>query len=216
MALSLLAQIRELSRLALASNLIAVAILWFAGTSIFTEVLVLKLELRNVPSAQIPYGDAIVVLGGVTGKAYSPQPVPHLKQGSDRLVYAASLYKAGKAPLVIFSANGSESADMAEVMELMGVPRAAMVEEDGRLRDTYGTARDLNETLVSRHVHKILLVTSAIRMPRAVAVFQHFGLDVVPAPTDFLTASAEATSQPLNLLCAVIPNLGDLDAFTAA
>jgi uncharacterized SAM-binding protein YcdF (DUF218 family) len=216
MVMSLFAQMRKLNRLAIATNLIALTILWLAGTSVITDVLVRNLELRNVPSGEMPRSDAIVVLGGTTGRAYSPQPVLHLGQGSDRLVYAAVLYKSGKAPLVIFSGDGFESAEMAEVMEMMGVPRTAMLREDARLRNTYGGARDLEDVFVSHHVHTVLLVTSAIRMPRALAVFRHLGVDAIPAPTDFMTRTGEATSQPLSILRAIVPNLGDLEAFTAA
>jgi uncharacterized SAM-binding protein YcdF (DUF218 family) len=213
--LSLLAQLWKRSRVAMIANLTAVVIFWLTGTSVVTNVLVREFELRYVPSGEIPLGDAIVVLAGVTGRAYQPQPVPHLGQGADRLVYAAKLYKEGKAPLVIFSGNQFESDEMAEVMELLGVPRTAILEEDARLKNTYGGARDLIGQLVSHHVHKVLLVTSAIRMPRALAVFRHLGIDAIPAPTDFLTRTGAAT-QPLNVLGALVPNMADLGAFTAA
>jgi uncharacterized SAM-binding protein YcdF (DUF218 family) len=215
MILSLVAQLRRRTRLAIAASLAAVTILWLTGTSTITDALVRTLESRNIPSGEMPHADAIVVLGGVTRRAYRPQPVPHLAQGADRLVYAAELYKSGKAPLVIFSGNRFESAEMAEVMEMMDVPRTAMVEEDAQLQNTYGGARALKGLLLFHHVHRVLLVTSAIRMPRAIAVFRRLGLHVIPAPTDFVTRSDVAT-QPLNLTVAVVPNMGDLETFTAA
>jgi len=34
-------------------------------------------------------------------------------------------------------------------------------------------------------INKIILVTSAMHMPRAAALFMHEGLEVIPAPTDY-------------------------------
>jgi uncharacterized SAM-binding protein YcdF (DUF218 family) len=213
MAISLFAQLHKRSQLAIATNLSAVAILWLTGTSLVSGVLVRTLEMRNVPSGQIPQADAIVVLAGITRRAYPPHPVVHLGQGADRLVYAAALYKEGRAPLVTFSGNRSESAEMAGVMEIMGVPRTAMLEENVRLTSTYGGARELRLALVSHNVHRVLLVTSAVRMPRALAVFRHLGIDAIPAPTDFMTRTGPPR-QPLNIVGSVLPNIGDVRDFT--
>jgi uncharacterized SAM-binding protein YcdF (DUF218 family) len=40
---------------------------------------------------------------------------------------------------------------------------------------------------MAHQIHRVLLVTSAAAMPRALAVFKREGMDVVPAPTDFLS-----------------------------
>jgi uncharacterized SAM-binding protein YcdF (DUF218 family) len=78
---------------------------------------------------------------------------------------------------------------MTEIIEMMGVSRTAIVESDTTLSGTYGGAIAIKDTLASHRVHRILLVTSAIRMPRALAVFRHLGITSIPAPTDFLTHS---------------------------
>src|ERR1700730_9186352 len=83
MVISLFAQLYKRSQLAIVTTGIAVAILWLTGTSLVSGVLVRTLEMRNVTSGQIPQADAIVVLAGVTGRPYPPQPVVHLGQGAD-------------------------------------------------------------------------------------------------------------------------------------
>ena len=88
MIISLFAQLGQHSRIAIVTNIIAVAILWLAGNTIVCNILVRKWEMQYVPSGDLPHVDAIVVLAGVTEKAYPPQPVPHLGPGADRLVYA--------------------------------------------------------------------------------------------------------------------------------
>ena len=210
---SLAAQLRNNHRTAIATTIGAAAILWLAGNTLIGYMLVRTLEMQNVPSGELPRADAIVVLAGVTGKAYSPQPVPHLGPGADRLVYAAMLYKENKAPLVIFSGNRAESADMAQVMEMMGIPRKAMLGENASLQNTYGGARDLKPTLVSHNVRKVLLVTSAIRMPRALAVFRSLGIESIPAPTDFTTRKMPAAA--FNFVWTMVP-VGDCGHWSAA
>jgi uncharacterized SAM-binding protein YcdF (DUF218 family) len=200
--ISLGAQLRNNRRVAILTAVAAAAILWLAGNTVIGYFLAHTLEMQNVPSEELPHADAIVVLGGVTGKAYPPQPVPHLGAGADRLVYAALLYKQNKAPLVIFSGNDDESAEMTQVMEMMGIPTSAMLGENARLQNTYGGARDLKPILISHDVHQVLLVTSAIRMPRALAVFRSLGIDAIPAPTDFTTRKMPLA---LNFIGAIIP-----------
>jgi uncharacterized SAM-binding protein YcdF (DUF218 family) len=214
MVISLFAQLGKRSRIAIATNIIAVAILWLAGNTIVCNMLVRMLEMQYVPSGDLPHADAIVLLAGVTGRAYPPQPVPHLGPGADRLVYAATLYKEGKARLLFLSGDRSESADMGEVLEMMGVPRTAMIGEQTDLQNTYGSARDLKAALVSHNVSRVLLVTSAIRMPRALAVFRSLGIDVIAAPTDFSTRTT-STLQAQNIISAVFP-MGDNGRFAAA
>ena len=210
--ISFVAQLRSNRRIAIATTIGAAAILWLAGNSLVGYTLAHTLEMQHVPSGELPTADAIVVLAGVTGKAYPPQPVPHLGAGADRLVYAAILYKQNKAPLVIFSGNDAESAEMTQVMQMMGIPRKAMIGENTSLTNTYGGARDLKPSLIAHHVRKVLLVTSAIRMPRALAVFRSLGIDAIAAPTDFTTGTMP---EALNVVRTIMP-LGDCRYWGAA
>jgi len=51
--------------------------------------------------------------------------------------------------------------------------------------NTAGNAAEVARLLRERGIGGVLLVTSALHMPRARAAFERAGLDVVPAPTDF-------------------------------
>jgi uncharacterized SAM-binding protein YcdF (DUF218 family) len=73
---------------------------------------------------------------------------------------------------------------MAEVLEFMGVPREAILEES-RSRNTFENAVETRRLLAREGIDRVLLVTSALHMPRAVALFRCAGFDVVPAPADF-------------------------------
>ena len=106
MAVSLIAQLRRRSRMAIAANLAALAVLLVMGNRAVAHLLVRPLEIRDIPAEPLPQADAIVVLGGVTGPAVAPQPTIHLRAGADRLTYGAELYRAHKAPLVVLSGGG--------------------------------------------------------------------------------------------------------------
>ena len=65
----------------------------------------------------------------------------------------------------------------------------------------------------------MLLVTSAIHMPRAVAVFNKLGIEVIPAPTDYLVPtelnqSLRATWQ--GQLLSLLPEAESVSRFTQA
>ena len=153
--------------------------------------------------------------------ARSPRPPaqPHLGFGAaaDRVWHAAALYRAGKARWVVLSGGsppGSENVApeaeaMAEVLRALGVPASAMRLE-GRSRNTLENAL-LSLALVRQGgARRVLLVTSALHMPRALAVFQAVfagsGVTVVPAATD-----AEALGDEPELRTAWLPDARSLE-----
>ena len=226
-AVSLIAQVRNRPRIAVAANLAALAILCLMGNRAVSHLLMRPLETRDIPAGPLPPADAIVVLGAVTGPAVPPQPTVHLTGGADRLTYAAELYRAHKAPLVILSGGGmpwneglpSESAQMSEIMQMLGVPRSAILEESAS-RDTHENATYTKRLLLAHNLRRVLLVTSAMTMPRALAAFRHQGIDAIAAPTDFTPGLGEDSRggvtelevDALNLL----PNPQTLDESSAA
>ena len=227
MAVSLIAQLRRRSRMAIAANLAALAVLLVMGNRAVAHLLVRPLEIRDIPAGPLPQADAIVVLGGVTGPAVAPQPTIHLRGGADRLTYGAELYRAHKAPLVVLSGGGMpwneglppESTQMSEIMQMLGVPRSAILEESAS-RNSHENAAYASRLLLSRNLRRVLLVTSALTMPRALAAFRHEGIDAIAAPTDFTpglgedsrTGVSELEVDALNLL----PNPQNLGESSAA
>ena len=51
---------------------------------------------------------------------------------------------------------------------------------------------DVAKILKARHIARILLVTSAMHTPRALALFKHQGVDAIEAPCDFKSLSSGA------------------------
>ena len=73
---------------------------------------------------------------------------------------------------------------MAQFMRLMNVPESALLYED-RSRDTHQNAVYSAVVLREQGAQKLLLVTSAFHMRRAVPLFEKQGFTVIPAATDY-------------------------------
>lgn len=178
--------------------LLALIVLLVAGNSRVASALYKSLEWRYLPPESIPHADVIVVLGGGTNSGHYPRPQADLNSSGDRLVYAAWLYQQGSAPNLLLSSGAIEwlypetspTEDMAEILTLMGVPREAMWTES-RSRNTYENALYSRELLDEKGIRRIILVTSAAHMRRSVALFEHQGLEVIPAPTDYRISRSE-------------------------
>jgi uncharacterized SAM-binding protein YcdF (DUF218 family) len=141
----------------------------------------------------------IVLLGGGEEPADWPQPLAGLNTAGDRMVYAASLHHQGAAPQILVSGGivgvdgpavqpGAEA--MAELLAVMGVPAEAIILEP-RSRNTYENAVETRKLLDPQEINRIILVTSALHMPRSHAIFAKQGFEVIPAPTDYNVTQAE-------------------------
>jgi uncharacterized SAM-binding protein YcdF (DUF218 family) len=174
---------------------LGVSVLWLGSTPLVADALLATLEERHayVSPEAAPDADAIVVLGGVVAPEGPNRPVADLSGSVDRLLHAARLYRAGKAPLVLAtggSAPGTnprrpEGDAMADLLAEWGVPRDALLVEGGSL-DTHQNAVETKRLLDARGLSRVLLVTSASHMSRAAAAFRAVGLSCVPCPTDFV------------------------------
>lgn len=169
--------------------------LWLWSTPVFSDWLRATLEQRypSVPVEALPTADAIVVLGGTMQGARPPLRLyPNLEATADRVWHAARLFRTGKAPRILVTGGNlpwggieqPEATVMAELLEEFGVPKTALVLES-RSRTTEQN-RDYSLPILHQlGVKSILLVTSALHMPRAMRLFKATDLTVFPAPADF-------------------------------
>ncbi len=176
---------RALGRRRSAVALGAFAVLWSLTLSIprVSDALRSPLERANPRVAlatAIPEADAIVVLGG---GSISPTVLQQ-----SRLATAAKAWRAGRAPVVILSGGGgrmgsgrgrTEAERMAEAIAKLGVPASALLLET-RSRSTEDNAIETAAVARPRGIRQILLVTSALHMPRASMEFRNVGFEVLP------------------------------------
>lgn len=204
-------------RAAIAASL-ALGCLVLASNSWVSLQLIQSLEWRHLPPPELPQAEAIVVLGGSLRPVSYPQPGVHVSEAGDRVIHAARLFKAGKAPLIVLSGGridwkggGSpESADMATLLMELGVPRQALLEDPTSL-NTYQNAVNVKTILRNYDVNRILLVTSAMHMPRSLAIFKKQGIEAIAAPTDFLVTEQVLQERTDSLQSAILNILPTAD-----
>ncbi|NZA25747.1 YdcF family protein [Luteimonas sp. SJ-92] len=178
-----------------AAGLALAALLWPLWWSLpqAANWITATLERRHPPvaDAALPPADAIVVLGGGTGlDAWFDAGDPRAERlATSRVARAARVWHRGDAPVLVLSGGArradapSEAATMAQAVRKLGVPETALVlEEDSR--STRENARRSAQLLRERGARRVLLVTSAMHMPRAAAQFERAGLQVAPVPAD--------------------------------
>ncbi|WP_397475690.1 YdcF family protein [Pusillimonas sp.] len=141
----------------------------------------------HAPAEALPAAQAIVVLGGHTagGRQNWFQPY-HRDTAFTRTAAAALLYQAERAPLILLSGAAlegtqSEAEYMAANLRKSGVPPEALIVEKNSY-NTYENALYSARILKERDISRVLLVTSALHMPRAMAVFNKQGLTAIAAP----------------------------------
>ena len=195
---------------------VAFAWLYLCSTALFADVLMAQLEDDYRPKALsvLPNADAIVVLGGATRGDTHWSSMADLHSAADRITHGLALYKAGKAPLVLVaggSTTGSrpEAEQIGDYLELMGLPASVLLLERQSL-DTQQNAAYSWVLLEGRGANRILLVTSAYHMGRAVPLFERAGFEVIPAPTDY----QRLVGKPV--VPVWLPTVDDLGRTTAA
>ena len=158
------------------------------------------------PRAHLDDGSAapgwIVILGG--GHTEDPTWAP-LHQLADsaraRLLEGIRLQRILRGSKLLLSGGYVHAPLLAEAAASLGVSRKQMVLGSDVL-DTADEVRVLHALLKQE---RFVLVTSAVHMPRAIAMCRKAGMNPIPAPTDFL-----GNSEPWSFhsLLGLIPHAG--------
>ncbi len=157
------------------------AVVTFAA-AVFTPAVSVLAERWGVRS-RVAAADAIVVLGGGVDR--------NGQLGDEslrRAVEGIRLYRQELAPLLVllgpsFEGSPTEASVRATLAGDLGVPREAII----TVEDAFTTreeAQKVGERLGPRGLRRILLVTEAQHLDRAVPLFTARGFDVLPAATD--------------------------------
>lgn len=188
------------------------------GWTAYSLIRGLENDYPPIPVGEIPEADVIVVLGGGLSLPHPPRLHPELNSHSDRLLHTLRLYRAGKANRILLTGGNvfphpgleSEAFYARRLLVLWGVPESVMVTET-ESRNTLENAENSATILREKGWTRVLLVTSATHMRRAVIAFRHAGVEVTPIPTDFLAVDSSAPG-----ILSWIPSAGALAGTTHA
>lgn len=141
---------------------------------------------------------ALVVIGGGTENATEYlTPMTVNSRTLLRIRYAAKLARQQGLPILVSGGSVvdteylSEAVLMADVLEQEFKTPVAWLETQSR--NTAENAQFSRHVLQSFAVNKIVLVTQAYHMPRAVSEFRKAGFVVLPAPTAYIGGYSEWT-----------------------
>jgi uncharacterized SAM-binding protein YcdF (DUF218 family) len=169
-------------RLARILLLVGLASLWLMSTPIVADALTGLVE-RYPPLDLRRAGDrqAIVILGGGGQRAFAPEyggpaAEPLLLE---RLSYGAYVAAQTGLPILVTGFLIEARAMHDSLLRNFGIETRWI---DDQAYDTFQNARNTARILAAQNVHRIILVTRATHMRRAVQEFTAAGFDVVPAP----------------------------------
>ncbi len=178
----------------LVAMVVVTGLLWLLATPWVSRNLqsLIESQAGEVSAEALPRADAIVVLGGTLAPPASPGGDANLSAAADRLVYAAKLYRLEKSPIILISGGNAtgagtldaEAVHAAALLRDWGIPADAILTETESV-NTYENAVYTKLMLDQHSLKSILLVTSALHMPRALATFESAGIQAIPAATDF-------------------------------
>ena len=175
---------------------LGIAWLWAMSAPVTGDGLIRLLERSEtrVEVASLEQADAVVVLGGIV------RQVPGVRLGewgetADRFEAGVELFRAGKAPLLLFMGAKTpwapdervEGAILRKRAMELGISRDS-VKVSEKVTNTADEARAARKTLVNIKHPRVILVTSAFHMPRAAMLFRREGIEVQEFPVDFRTA----------------------------
>ncbi len=142
--------------------------------------------------------EAIVVLGGILYKPRAANGEYEWGGTADRFFDGLAAFRAGKAPLLVFTAGkrpwdphaASEGALLVQRAHQLGVPMPN-IRLTAPVENTADEAREVAKLLGNKK--RVILVTSAFHMPRAASLFERQGFDVVRFAVDYRVEEQQTT-----------------------
>ncbi len=190
LVLLLLAALFRRGRWAFRLAVLGGSLLLLQSLPLVSGTLMASLARQAGPVPQSPDGaQAIVILGsGLLRNAAEYGGDTANERTLIRSRYGAQLARRWHLPILVTGGRPTD-ATRSEAEVMAGVLRdefgIAARWQESRAMDTADNARYSAEILRAAGVKRILLVTQAFHMPRAVRLFRAAGLEVVPAPTHF-------------------------------
>ena len=133
-------------------------------------------------------GTAVVLAGGVGPGAATAADYQFLSEGSLRRTFAAAQWAQADASRHLLLSGGygdvPEAVLMARLLTDLGVA-AARISLDSESTNTARSGQNIAEQLHRMQVNRVLVITSADHMPRALAELHARGISTCALPVDF-------------------------------
>jgi uncharacterized SAM-binding protein YcdF (DUF218 family) len=193
---------------------LAITTLYLLSTPYGANQVLAPLEFKYAkfkqPELPLAY---IVVLGcSYNNNGHLPQSSRLTGCSQIRVMEGFELYQNNPGSKVLFTGGGhnnknSLAQNMATMAKKIGIKAEDIIIEE-RVYNTVEEANYLASEIVDAQT---ALVTSAAHMPRAMLLFENNGLDLIPAPTDFLIRE-RVTSHHLRYFIPEVTNLAKVNS----
>jgi len=169
--------------------------LWFFGTPAIADLLMASLEdrYRYRTVAECPEADATFVFGGMLGPRDRPGGGIAWNEAAERFDRAVAIMKAGRTRTLVLSGGPERYEGGTDEGELLkeeaiarGVPDYAIIVTRPTM-NTDAEANALAQLVVIKHWKRVLIVTSAFHMPRAIQLSKECLADLTPVPVAYET-----------------------------
>jgi uncharacterized SAM-binding protein YcdF (DUF218 family) len=188
-----------------------IAFLWLSSTPLVSHLMIRAVEGETMRASAIDALPAEVIVVLSWGRIVAPGHAAISEWGdADRFFGGVELFKAGKAPLLVFTGGRLpwepktarlEGEILSEYAKLLGIPAECVVTTSA-VMNTAEEAGAVAALLANRRMKsanrptaaRVLLVTSAFHMARSRQLFERAGLKVVPFPVDFQVSVGGALS----------------------
>ena len=195
------------------SRLLIISAFLLSNSFIYLETLRLYTPPPISPSdlsGSYEYG---VILTGMTNRQEAKQTV-HISSAGDRIWQAIDLYNRGKIEKILITGGNSkivpgkyrEAEYLTNFLLESGFPQKNIICEP-TARNTYENAQ-FTADLLENYSDKVLVITSALHMPRSVACFKNTPLAFDIYPTNPITERIDYSWQTF-----ILPSPGTLAAW---
>jgi uncharacterized SAM-binding protein YcdF (DUF218 family) len=186
--------LRRRMMLARGLGIAGLAVLYVFSVAPVADALVRAAERSAVRTwhPDVEYDAVIVLGGGLDAPATEASGEVQFQDAPERILRGFELLRDGRARQLLISGGSIEKRPgapveaevLARMLERWGVPPEKIVVE-GRSRNTRENAEYSAEVVKAHGWSRLLLVTSAAHMPRALGCFRAVGLTPDALPVDF-------------------------------
>jgi uncharacterized SAM-binding protein YcdF (DUF218 family) len=147
---------------------------------------------------ECPKADAVFVFGGMLGLRSHPGAGIEWNEASERFNRAVDLYKTGTARVLVLSGGAElyEGVDEGDLLKTkavaLGVPDGAIL-VTRKAANTEEEANAIRQLIARKHWKRVLIVTSAYHMPRAMHLSAGCLADLTAVPVAFETPDSGAS-----------------------
>jgi uncharacterized SAM-binding protein YcdF (DUF218 family) len=174
---------------------VPMVVLGVLGTPLLANILMQSLEDRYPyrSLADCPQADAVFVFGGMLDARDRSDGSIAWNEAAERFDRAARIIKAGKATLLVLSGGaerypgGTNEGDLLKQEAIArGIPEQNVIVTSATM-NTKSEAVDICHLAEQRQWKRVLLVTSAYHMPRAMRLSRNCKVERIPVPIAYRT-----------------------------